>query len=139
MPSSLGAPVQAASKSSGRRNFSFLNNWVDNVNTVCLCRQYNGECCCFIFFSFIWVEPTALCFLVTFLLRTEVRSYKIAPWLRHSFSLLLLLHRTAPRTSLRGSPELQDSTMATPLVFSFASLAPDCAKDIPSGKSGVTR
>ena len=48
MPSSLGVPVQAANKSRGRRNpiaigFIFLNNWVDDVNTVCLFGQYNAR------------------------------------------------------------------------------------------------
>ena len=76
MPSSLGAPVQAANKSSGRKNFIFLNNWVDDVNTVCLFGQYNarlndvvgqGECCFFIFLVCIFSWP--LCVLSSTTLR----------------------------------------------------------------------
>ena len=55
MPSSLGVPVQAASKSSGRKNFIFLNNCVDDVNTVCLYRQLNSECCFFILRWFVFL------------------------------------------------------------------------------------
>ena len=71
LPSSLGAPVQAASKSSGRKNFIFRNNRIDDVNTVCLCRQYNGECCCFIFFIFLYRSSLRLSVLLATLLSPD--------------------------------------------------------------------
>ena len=124
MPSSLGAPVQAASKSSGRKNFIFLNKLIDGVNTDCLCGQYSGECCCFIFFFFLYGSSLRLLIFTSVVLhRTEVRSYKIVPWLRHSFSLLLLLHRTEVRcyntTSRLPAYRQAGASGLIPVLFAF--------------------